>query len=85
MTTPASTDKAALDQLYLKTYATVSLFFIQNLDAGEEREARQGRWPSDGNNLDTRLILSFARHMCSLVGRQPATSGNSLEKVKSNL
>ena len=56
MTTPASTDKAALDQLYLKTYATVSLFFIQNLDAGEEREARQGRWPSDGNNLDTRLI-----------------------------
>ena len=85
MTNQATTDKAALDQLYLQAYATVSLFFIQNLDAGEEKEARKGRWPNDGDNLDTTLLLSFSRRMCSLLGIRPLTTGNAIEKLRSNL
>ena len=44
---------AALDELYLRVYASTSLFFIHHLDDFAQLRARDGQWPRDHEEFGT--------------------------------
>ena len=70
---------AALDELYLRVYASTSLFFIHHLDDFAQLRARDGQWPRDHEEFGTMqdLVDTFVMDMCTMLGMSRVTNNAS--------
>jgi hypothetical protein len=82
---PPDSEKAAMNQLYLKIYATVALFLVRKLSLREEVDARNGKWPTNSQDLDMNLINLLTREIFTVWGMRPRANGALRVKTLSNL